>query len=160
MESGMATRLVCSVILLLVTGGLVMSQTRGEIVQMPKLFLHDNWSIQSSVPIKENGSTISTKDFEPRGWYPATVPSTIIGTLVEDGVYRDPMVDMNLRQIPGCSYPVGANFSNVPMPQDSPFRSSWWYRTEFHMPVGYAGKNIWLHFDGINFRANVWLNGR
>ena len=23
----------------------------------------------------------------------------------------------------------------------------------------YKGKNLWLHFNGINYRANVWLNG-
>jgi len=125
-----------------------------------KLFLHDNWRIQSSVPVLDRGDSISTASFQTRGWYPATVPSTIVGALVEAKVYPDPFFDQNLRKIPGCSYPIGANFSNLEMPVDSPFRSSWWYRTEFRLPQAYAGKNIWLHFDGINFRANVWLNGK
>ena len=51
-------------------------------------------------------------------------------------------------------------FLLLPMPEDSPFRVSWWYRTEFHLPAGYHGRKIWLHFDGINFRANIWLNGK
>jgi exo-1,4-beta-D-glucosaminidase len=67
---------------------------------------------------------------------------------------------MNLRQIPGTSYPMGENFSNMPMPPGSPFAVSWWYRTEFQVPAGYKGKQVWLNFEGINYRANVWLNGK
>src|SRR4029077_12957261 len=32
--------------------------------------------------------------------------------------------------------------------------------TEFKLPVEYANKTNWLHFLGINYRANVWLNGQ
>jgi exo-1,4-beta-D-glucosaminidase len=46
------------------------------------------------------------------------------------------------------------------MPPTSPFRQSWWYRTEFKLPEEYKGKTIWLGFDGINYRANVWMNGK
>ncbi|HEY6806533.1 MAG TPA: glycoside hydrolase family 2 protein [Pyrinomonadaceae bacterium] len=125
-----------------------------------KQYLKTNWHIQSSTALKDNGEAISTASFQPKGWYAATVPSTVVGTLVDDKVYAEPFYDQNLRQIPGCSYPIGANFSNLDMPADSPFRSSWWYRTQFHLPASYVGKNVWLHFEGINFRANVWLNGK
>jgi exo-1,4-beta-D-glucosaminidase len=125
-----------------------------------RIFLRKDWTIQSSALIKEKGDAISENRFQPKNWYPATVPSTIVGTLVQDKVYPDPLVDKNLRQIPGCSYPIGANFSNLPMPEDSPFRVSWWYRTQFRLPASYHGKNVWLNFDGINFRANIWLNGK
>jgi exo-1,4-beta-D-glucosaminidase len=128
--------------------------------QPEKTFLHKGWAIQSAARVKESGDLLSQNDFRPLSWYPATVPSTVVGTLVEDKVYPDPLVGQNLRLIPGCSYPVGANFANLPMPDDSPFRSSWWYRTEFRVPASYQGKNIWLHLDGINFRANVWVNGK
>jgi exo-1,4-beta-D-glucosaminidase len=67
---------------------------------------------------------------------------------------------MNLRQYPGVSYPVGFNFSNVPMPPDSPYAVSWWYRKEFTLPHVYAGKTVWLNFRGINYRANIFLNGK
>jgi exo-1,4-beta-D-glucosaminidase len=124
------------------------------------LFLRKGWKLQSSAKIKEKGDVISENKFQPTNWYAATVPSTVVGTLVEDKVYPDPLVDKNLRLIPGCSYPIGANFSNLPMPEDSPFRASWWYRTQFRLPASYRGKNVWLNFDGINFRANIWLNGQ
>ena len=125
-----------------------------------KLFLHKGWNIQSSAKVQAKGDVVSQSRFQTQGWYPATVPSTVVGALVEDKVYPDPFVGMNLRMIPGCSYPIGSNFSLRPMPDDSPFRSSWWYRTEFQVPLSYRGKNIWLHLDGINFRANIWLNGQ
>jgi exo-1,4-beta-D-glucosaminidase len=67
---------------------------------------------------------------------------------------------MNLRSIPGTKYKIGANFSNEEMPHDSPFRVSWWYRTEFEIPADAAGKTLWLNFNGINYRADIWVNGQ
>jgi exo-1,4-beta-D-glucosaminidase len=128
--------------------------------QPEKLFLRKGWSLQSSAQVTDKGAAISEQSYQPKNWYPTSVPSTVVGALVENKVYPDPLVDKNLRLIPGCSYPVGANFSNLPMPEDSPFRVSWWYRTQFRLPANYRGKHAWLNFDGINFRANVWLNGQ
>ena len=82
-----------------------------------------------------------------------------MSALVEDKVYPDPYTGMNLRSIPGTTYPIFEDFSIIPMPPTSPFRQSWWYRTEFKLPPDYNGKTIWLGFDGINYRANVWMNG-
>jgi exo-1,4-beta-D-glucosaminidase len=126
----------------------------------PAMVLRQGWSIQSSADVSETGSVLSTPWFKPRGWYPATVPSTVLGALIEGRVYPDPYNGMALRSIPGTSYPIGFNFSNANMPPDSPFRKPWWYRTEFSVPAEYKGKTIWLAFDGISFRADVWLNGR
>jgi len=46
------------------------------------------------------------------------------------------------------------------MPKDSPFRDPWWYRTEFDVPEEWKGKECTLHLDGINYEAEVWLNGK
>jgi len=140
------------------------ASARAQVKRQPsrpeKIILREHWTLQSSAQVKEKAEVLSTRAFQPDHWYPARVPSTVAGTLVDDKVYPDPFVGMNLRTMPGCSYPIGANFSLLPMPEDSPFRVSWWYRTEFKLPAGYRGRNIWLHFDGINFRANIWLNGK
>jgi exo-1,4-beta-D-glucosaminidase len=122
--------------------------------------LRENWRLQSSAKIKEQGDAISKAEFRTLGWYPTTVPSTVMAALVENKLYPDLFFGMNLRSVPGCSYKLGANFSNVPMPEDSPFRSSWWYRKEFLIPREDRGRSIALHFDGINYRANIWLNGQ
>jgi exo-1,4-beta-D-glucosaminidase len=149
-----------SIILLLSFFGLCSAQSRREIATPEKSYLRSDWRIQSSAKVEAKGDRISQTEFEPKDWYAATVPSTVVGTLVENKVYPDPFFGMNLRAIPGCSYPIGSNFSLSPMPDDSPFISSWWYRTEFQTPTHERGDNIWLHLDGINFRANVWLNGK
>jgi len=124
-----------------------------------KLFLQNDWYIQPSRDVADKGSVISTAAFRPEQWYRATMPSTVLAALVADHVYADPYFGMNLRSVPGTTYTIGANSSGIPMPPESPFRSSWWYRTQFSVPTSYRGKQVQLHFDGINFRANVWLNG-
>ena len=96
-----------------------------------RTYLSDGWVIQSSAKIQASAETISSLAFKPVDWYKATVPSTVVGNLVDDMVYPDPFFGMNLRSIPGMAYPVGTNFSNKAMPSDSPFKVSWWYRKEF-----------------------------
>ena len=124
-----------------------------------QLVLKEDWAIQSAAEVPENGEVISTAGFSPQNWFPTSVPSTVLAALVENNVYPDPYFAMNLRSIPGTTYPLGVNFSNFPIPLDSPFRSSWWYRTEFFLPEDYSERTIYLHFNGINFRANIWVNG-
>jgi len=120
-----------------------------------KRFLREGWAIQSANKVKEDGGVLSTGRFRPKGWYSTSVPSTVLAALCENGVFADPYFGENLRKIPG--YQDGIWYS---MPDDSPFRIPYWYRTEFSLPQEYAGKKIWLHFDGINFKADVWLNGK
>lgn len=122
--------------------------------------IRDGWRLQSSERITASGAQISTPAFRADGWYPTTVPSTVLAALVANKVYPDPFFGMNLRSIPGTSYPIGRNFSALPIPPDSPFRVPWWYRTEFQVPATMRGKHLQLRFDGLTYRANVWLNGR
>jgi exo-1,4-beta-D-glucosaminidase len=131
-----------------------------EAANPPQMLLRQGWAIQSSDDVRDSGATLSTPWYQPRGWYNATVPTTVFGALVQDRIYPDPYTGMNLRSVPGVSYPISTNFSNSLMPPDSPFRHSWWYRTEFKLPAAYKDKTVWLGFDGISFRANVWINGR
>jgi exo-1,4-beta-D-glucosaminidase len=125
-----------------------------------QLGLHTGWLIQSSAKVGTDGAAISASSYQPRDWYRATVPSTVVGTLVEDGVYRDPFFGMNFRELPGVTYPIGQNFVRIPMDPQSPYAVPWWYRTTFRVPATMRGRRITLHFDGINYRANIWLNGR
>src|SRR5271156_276212 len=126
-----------------------------------RVFLHAGWSLQSSCKLSGDptGAQISTTGFKTDRWHSVTVPSTVVAALVADKTYPDPYFGKNLRDIPGTTYPIGKNFSLLPMPKDSPFHCSWWYRTEFKLPENFAGRKVWLHFGGINNRANIWLNG-
>ena len=125
-----------------------------------KFSLQEGWKLQSSAKVDEKGEVISTSRFLPKGWYTAAVPTTVVAAMVKQKIYPDPEFGMNLREFPGVTYPIGANFSNLPMQPDSPFAVPWWYRKEFALPADYRGKTLWLNFRGINYRANVWLNGK
>src|SRR5579864_3145410 len=125
-----------------------------------KLALHEGWSLQTSAKVEAKGEVISTPQFSPKGWHEVTVPTTVVAALVKDKTLPDPFPGMNLRSFPGMNYPIGGNFSNIPMAPDSPYSVSWWYRKAFTVPAAYKGKTIWLKFDGINYRANIWLNGK
>jgi exo-1,4-beta-D-glucosaminidase len=124
------------------------------------LDLREGWALQSSAKVTGGGEAVSRPGFATAGWHRATVPTTVVSALVADGTYPDPYYAMNLREIPGTSYKIGTNFSNVAMPADSPFAVPWWYRTEFTLPADAAGKTLWLRLDGVNFRFDAWLNGR
>jgi exo-1,4-beta-D-glucosaminidase len=124
------------------------------------LALSEHWSLQSSCKVDQKGEVLSTPKFQSKGWYDVSVPTTVFAALVKHKVYPDPGFGMNLRSVPGVTYPIGANFSNIAMQQDNPYLVPWWYRKEFVLPANYRGKSIWLHFGGINYRANVWLNGK
>jgi exo-1,4-beta-D-glucosaminidase len=152
-------RYFLSVAMALMSVATVLARTPERVESTPKLALREGWTLQSSAQVTEGGDVLSTGKLTPSGWYPASVPSTVLAVLVENKVYPDPFYGKNLRSIPGTSYPIGQNFSNLPMPSDSPFRVPWWYRTQFQLPASYAGKQIWLNFEGINFRADIWLNG-
>ena len=122
--------------------------------------LHQGWKLQSSAKVDQKGAAISQPGFAAAGWHEVSVPTTVVAAMVKNKIYPDPDFGMNLRSFPGMSYPIGANFSDVPMAQDSPFIVPWWYRKEFTLPADLKGKTIWLHFGGINYRANIWLNGK
>jgi len=125
-----------------------------------KQFLR-SWQIHSACSIKVDGGIISTSTFGPHEWLPATVPTTVLAAQVAAGLYADPYYGMNLRNIPGNdAHPIQKMFANLPMPADSPYACPWWYRTEFTVPAAMRGKQVWLHFGGINYRADVWVNGK
>lgn len=122
--------------------------------------LHNGWKLGSACKATESGEAISAASFKTAGWTTISVPSTVVAGQVAAGLFPDPYYGTNLRKLPGESFPEGANFSNLPMPEDSPYRCGWWYRKEFAIPETDSGKTIWLHFGGINYRADVWVNGK
>src|SRR5437868_4350724 len=125
-----------------------------------RIELRRGWEIQSSCSVPEKGDVISSPQFHPQNWIPTSVPSTPVAAELAAKMIPDPYVGMNLREIPGGDYPIDKIFANLPMPETSPYHCSWWYRTEFRLPASFRGRHTALHFDGINYRANIWLNGK
>jgi len=126
----------------------------------PTFPLNNGWLLQSSSEVKSEGASISAAQYRPQRWYSVNLPTTVARALVQNKVVPEPYFGMNLRKLPGVTYPIGENFSNLAMSTDSPFAVSWWYRKTFVLPASYKGKTLWLNFKGINYRANIWLNGK
>jgi exo-1,4-beta-D-glucosaminidase len=122
--------------------------------------LREGWTLQSSAKVAASGEAISSASFHVADWIEADVPTTVVAAQVKRGLLPDPFYGTNIRKYPGVSYPIGTNFSNIPMPPDSPYGVSWWYRKEFTLPAVFSGKTVWLNFRGINYRANIFLNGK
>jgi exo-1,4-beta-D-glucosaminidase len=141
-----------------------------------RLDLHTGWQLQSACVLQGSttgpaglknsthpgldGEILSSPIYRPIGWIATTVPSTIVAAQVAAGLIKDPFYGMNLRKLPGMDYPLGSMFSNLAMLDSSPYKCGWWYRTEFRLPAGFSGHSVALHLDGVNYRADVWLNGR
>ena len=102
------------------------------------------WQMQDATQVAETGAQLSQAGFTAPGWYKATVPGTVLTTLVDNGVYPEPLYGENNRP------------EKIP---ESLCRKDWWYRTSLPIPAEYAGRKIWLNFDGINYAAEVWVNG-
>ena len=101
--------------------------------------LSDNvWAITSGWEMCE-GDKVMTDD-----WYNATVPGTVLRTLVNQGVYPDPYYGLN----------------NLSIPEDL-CRKDWWYRCSFNLSEEMLAKeSLELLFNGINYKADIWLNGQ
>src|SRR6266853_1189670 len=122
--------------------------------------LRGGWKVQSSAQVSASGGQVSEPGFSTRGWYTTSAPKTVFAVLVENGVYKSPYYGMNLRSFPGIAYKIGVQFANEELPADSPYAVPWWYRNEFDVPAADKGKQIWMQFRGINYRAEIWINGK
>jgi len=107
------------------------------------ILLEDNWQIISSADLEEDGESISSAALSIEGWYNTSVPNTVLATLVQNGVYEDIF--------------MGDNFDKIPKEQ---FQVPWWYRKSFNIDSKGKNENFSLVFEGINYKANLWLNGQ
>jgi len=101
-----------------------------------------NWYMQDAARVPETRAVVSSSSYKPTAWDVATVPGTVLTTLVNNKLYPEPLYGENMRQIP-----------------ESLSKTSWWYRTVLSVPKQFKGRRVWLHFGGINYSAEIWLNG-
>ena len=103
----------------------------------------DGWQLAEAPKVADDGTTLSRAGYDAKSWYAAVVPGTVLTTLVARGVYPDPAYGLNNTVIP-----------------ERLAHQDYWYRTEFDVPAGAAGKHQELTFAGVNYAAQVWLNGQ
>ena len=107
--------------------------------------LAPGWRMRSSAAISDRGDAISRPDFKADGWYAVDLPATVIAGLIQNGVYADPFTGRNLDM-------VTADAEDFSVP--------WWFRREVKLPPIHPEGRVWLNLQGLNYRANVWLNGQ
>lgn len=128
------------------------------------LVLDQGWRMQASAVVGDDGAELSLPGRHGGSWYQTAVPTTVLGALIRHGVYPDPYVGTNNMLIPDANDAHNkrfdlAKFSHLP-DKSNPWAKPWWFCKEFQVPGDYLGKVVWLNLDGINYRADVWLNGR
>ncbi len=148
-----------SVLLLFVCSTTMTGQNRVNEARDPeRLWLdseathHGNykWKMAKAGDMTDSGEKISLSGYPIENWLPAIVPGTVLNSLVYNRKYPEPYYGVNNKLeynlIPDIST-TGRDFY------------TYWFRTEFILPKSFKGKNIWLQLDGINYRAEVWVNG-
>ncbi len=131
------------------------------------------WSLASACEVKDAGDAISQASYRPAQWKPVSVPSTVLAAQLAAGEFNglpssepgarsfNPYFGMNLREIPGTTYPVGTFYSNKEIPPSSPYACGWWYRASFRLERAHGREtHTWLRFAGINYSGEIWVNGQ
>lgn len=100
------------------------------------------WRVQRDSLVSADGPTLAQPGFADGDWIPATVPGTVLSSYWNVGAIPDPNYGGNQLAI-----------------SDSFFYADFWYRTEFERPAPAPGRHVFLDFDGVNWKAEAYLNG-
>ncbi len=106
--------------------------------------IDSGWQLQDVAKAPQPGAQVASAGFDTQGWYAATVPGTVLTSLVNDHVYPEPLYGENDRP------------EIIP---ESLCHTSYWYRTVIQVPREYKNHRVWLNFEGINYSSEVWVNG-
>ncbi|HSV14704.1 MAG TPA: glycoside hydrolase family 2 TIM barrel-domain containing protein, partial [Tepidisphaeraceae bacterium] len=107
------------------------------------LLVGGNWKVQSASLVLSSPKQIARAEFDDRQWVPATVPGTVLSSYLDAGKIPDPYYADQRYQIDDAFF------------TDNDF----WYRDTFAVPKEFTGHRIWLNFDGINWKADIFVNG-
>ena len=115
--------------------------------QPSKYFLHDGWKAKRATDVTQDGSVLTGANYNTGGWMDAVVPGTILTTLLHNNLIPDPFFGMNNNLIPDV-YETGRDYYTC------------WFLNEFESPAIKDGQEVWLNFRGINYFAEIFLNGK
>ncbi|MET0473851.1 MAG: glycoside hydrolase [Mycobacterium sp.] len=134
--------LVVILVLLFLSAGDVPRFARPQL-PVAEVELSAGWQLASARDVTADGSVVSRQDYRGPRWHDVrSMPATVLKALEDDGTYPNLYFGKNLLQ---------------EVPQDL-WKQDWWYRTTFTAPAGHSVYQ--LDFPGINYRAEIWLNGR
>src|ERR1700748_3798279 len=108
--------------------------------------LNTGWKCQAIGKVKADGGTLSQAKYSTKGWLDATVPGTVLTTLINDHLEPDPFFGMNNDKIPDI-YTIGRD------------HYTYWFVKDFKESQSSKNDQVWLNFRGVNYSCDVWLNG-
>lgn len=109
--------------------------------------LNTGWKCRNISEVNPNGSEISKPGFSLEGWMNAVIPGTVLTTQLENRMIPDPFYGMNNEQIPDI-YHVGKDYY------------TYWFVKDFDEKYPEKDEQVWLHFRGVNYGCDVFLNGK
>ena len=112
-----------------------------------KTLIHSDWYARKANEVKMDGNRLSAAPLDKTGWLPARVPGTVLTTLLENHMYPAPEFGLNNNLIPDI-HEVGNDFY------------TYWFTRQFTINNLPEGRNVWLNFRGINYKAEIFLNGK
>ena len=108
--------------------------------------LDSGWVFKNVKEVKSTGEEISKSSYQLKGWMPATVPGTVLTSLLNNKLVPDPFYGMNNTKIPDI-YDTGRDYY------------TYWFAKNFHENLPADAQQVWLHFRGINYGCDIYLNG-
>ena len=114
-----------------------------QIVARDGTSLTDGWSLQCAMFTKSDFGRISSAEYTGGDWIPATVPGTVLASYLAAGAVPDPYYANQVAQISDGFFT----------------QNDFWYRNAFVISPGCKGRRLWMVFEGINWKADIYLNG-
>lgn len=154
MTKKLFTRLFAVALMALTTQISVFSQGRDYLFSLTSAEGHGGdaqWVMKKAGDVTDRPEDLSTTGYKAEGWATAIVPGTVLNSLVNNGVYPEPYYGLNNKITSGLIpdlAKVGRDFY------------TYWFRTEFDPVKKERGERIWMQIDGVNYRAEFWLNGK
>jgi mannosylglycoprotein endo-beta-mannosidase len=109
--------------------------------------LNSGWKCAAIGTVKQDGIALSQTSFSIGNWMPATVPGTVLTTLLNNKKVPDPFYGMNNAHIKDI-YSTGPDYY------------TYWFVKEFQEVLPANGNQVYLNFRGVNYRSDVYLNGK
>lgn len=108
--------------------------------------LNSGWYCTNIKNVKEKGEVISSSRNKLTDWLPATVPGTVLTTLLNNKQVADPFYGMNNKYIPDIYFTGNDHYT-------------YWFVKDFKEKAA-SGEQVWLQLRGVNYKYDLFLNGK